>query len=91
MRLVGLITIYFDAEFLLGENHVCRVVPDAHLPNFLALDVARVIHSHVVGAVALLFFIRLVQVGDSLRRHAAVDLVRRSVIAALLDYAEELI
>ena len=48
LSLIGLISVDFDAELLLREDHVRSVVTHAHLADLLPLNVAGVVHSHVI-------------------------------------------
>ena len=47
LSLVSLVSVNLEAQFLLSEDHVGGVVSHAHLTNLLALNVARVVHSHI--------------------------------------------
>ena len=67
-------------------------MPQPHLRDLLALHVPRLIHRQVSGVVRLLFLIIwLVKVRNARGSQSRLRLVRRGVVTAMLDYAEELV
>ena len=67
-------------------------MPEPHLRDLLALHVPGLIHSQVSGVVRLfLFIVWLVEVGNARSSQSRLRLVRRGVVTAMLDYAEELV
>ena len=67
-------------------------MPKPHLSDLLALHVPRLIHRQVGGVVRLLFFVVwLVEMCNAIGSQSRLRLVRRGVITAMLDHAEELV
>ena len=44
----------FQTELLLGKDHVCSVMSEAHLADLLPLDVPRLVERQVIAIVLLL-------------------------------------
>ena len=67
-------------------------MPQPHLRDLLALHVPRLIHRQVSGVIRFLFFIIwLVEVRNARGSQSRLRLVRRGVVTAMLDYAEEFV
>ena len=67
-------------------------MPKPHLRDLLALHIPRLIHRQVSGVVRLLILIVwLVEVRNTRGSQSRLRLIRRGVVAAMLDHAEELV